>query len=178
MRVGGLVAAEAHTAHSSARGAWGCVAVEQKMMAWSPLNFGPAVHFLALAASRTMRAARARSVAALALSALLPLVAQGSTKSVTPPATVVAGSLPVPFSDNNEVFGEGGRLLNITASSLYDAGVQQGTLARSRIQSWLSGEEMSALFAFATDDPRGSKAFNGLKRDNSAAFPELVQVSE
>lgn len=143
------------------------------------MNFGPAVHFWQQQLLKTMRAARARSVAALALSALLPLVAQGSTKSVTPPATVVvAGSPPVPFSDNSEVFGEGDRLLNITASSLYDAGVQQGTLARSRIQSWLSGEEMSALFAFATDDPRGSKAFDGLKRDNSAAFPELVQVSE
>ena len=77
-------------------------------------------------------------MAALALSALLPLTAQGSTKSGAPP------QLPPPppgsylngevFGVGDRLFGDGDRLLNITASSLYDAGLQQGTLARSRIQ--------------------------------------------
>ena len=66
------------------------------------------------------------------------------------------------------------RLLNITASTLYSAGFQQGEMAKAEIQIWLAGSEMSALAAFAFNDPIGSKAFAQIKSTTSAAFPALV----
>ena len=72
------------------------------------------------------------------------------------------------------------RVIRITASSLGDAGFQQGALAASRIRGWFASDEMRALFAFALSDDAGSlgaKAFAALKRDNEAAFPEARDES-
>jgi len=70
------------------------------------------------------------------------------------------------------------RLLNITASSLFSAGLQQGQLAQPQIQTWLSGSEMSNLIDFALNDPVGNKAFRSIRQNTTTAYPELVTELE
>ena len=65
-------------------------------------------------------------------------------------------------------------MYRITAKTLYDAGLQQGQLARARIQGWLRSHEMQTVINF-TQSANGSHAFAQLKADNTATFPELVR---
>lgn len=64
-------------------------------------------------------------------------------------------------------------IFNISATSLYDAGLQQGRLASSRIKAWLASPEMTQILAFANG--AGHEAFQAFKRDNSKEFPEFVE---
>ena len=64
-------------------------------------------------------------------------------------------------------------MYRIHATSLYDAGLQQGKLAGERIRGWLASPEMIGLFNYTASD--GSAAFAQLKIDNGQAFPELVK---
>lgn len=64
----------------------------------------------------------------------------------------------------------------ITASSLHDAGLQLGRLARTRIQGWLATDEMKGIIAFVAGD--GAEAFHRMKKDNSEIFPDLVRELE
>jgi len=63
-------------------------------------------------------------------------------------------------------------LYEITATSMYGAGLQHGRMASSRIKGWLSSEEMSSLVAFVQG--AGKEKFRKLKEVNSAHYPELV----
>jgi hypothetical protein len=67
-------------------------------------------------------------------------------------------------------------MYHIKASSLYDAGLQQGKLASSRIQGWLSSPEMVSLLNYSAT--AGRDAFQAIKRDNTAAYPALVKELE
>lgn len=67
-------------------------------------------------------------------------------------------------------------MYHIKASSLYDAGLQQGKLASSRIQGWLSSPEMVSLLNYSAT--AGRDAFEAIKRDNTAAYPALVKELE
>jgi len=62
----------------------------------------------------------------------------------------------------------------ISASSLYDAGLQQGRLASSRIRAWIDSPEMRSVVNF-TRGPGGREAFEELKRKNGQAFPQLAE---
>lgn len=65
----------------------------------------------------------------------------------------------------------------INATSLYDAGLQHGRLARDRIVGWLGTDEMMGLRNF-TADARGLAAFVKLKDDNRRGFPALARELE
>jgi hypothetical protein len=65
-------------------------------------------------------------------------------------------------------------LFRISATSSYDAGFQHGQLAQDRIQGWFAGPEMQSVFTFVKSDD-GRKAFEQLKADNAAEFPEYVE---
>ena len=65
----------------------------------------------------------------------------------------------------------------ITASSLHDAGLQHGRLARKRISGWLATEEMRGVINF-TSSSAGQPAFLRMKEENSRAFPELAREIE
>ena len=58
-------------------------------------------------------------------------------------------------------------MYRIRASSLYDAGLQQGQLARDRIRGWLASPEMTALLNYTVTD--GASVFAELKETNTAA---------
>lgn len=60
----------------------------------------------------------------------------------------------------------------IKAHSLYDAGYQHGVLAAKEINAWFTLDEFQATLDFVRNE--GADAFSAFKRDNSAAFPELV----
>ena len=90
------------------------------------------------------------------------------------------------------------RLIRISASSLYDAGRQNGELAQHRIQTWFASKEMTDLFNFAlgpgnatanatanntamgsatgyaTGYATGPEAFATFKRINAAEFPSYA----
>ena len=82
------------------------------------------------------------------------------------------------------------RLIRISASSLYDAGRQNGELAQHRIQTWFASKEMTDLFTFAlgpgnttatnsatnsaTGYATGPEAFATFKRINAAEFPSYA----
>ena len=68
-------------------------------------------------------------------------------------------------------------MYNITATSLYDAGLQHGKLASSRIRGWLGTAEMQGIIKFVAS-PAGAAAFARMKRANTAAFPALVRELE
>lgn len=61
----------------------------------------------------------------------------------------------------------------IIASSSFDAGLQHGQLAKERIHGWFAGAEVQSVFAFV--EGRGQKAFEQLKADNVAEFPDYVE---
>eukprot|EP00931_Biecheleriopsis_adriatica_P121333 TRINITY_DN96416_c0_g1_i1.p1 TRINITY_DN96416_c0_g1~~TRINITY_DN96416_c0_g1_i1.p1 ORF type:complete len:406 (+),score=63.90 TRINITY_DN96416_c0_g1_i1:196-1413(+) len=63
-------------------------------------------------------------------------------------------------------------LLNITAATLYDAGLQHGQLASVRIKAWLASEEIRNLTKFAMGE--GRAAYEHLRRDSSAASPQYA----
>ena len=67
------------------------------------------------------------------------------------------------------------RLLRISATSLYDAGIQQGEQARDRINAWFAGDEMRRIFDFATLNATGRAAFKDLRRLNAHEFPRLAE---
>jgi len=60
-------------------------------------------------------------------------------------------------------------LYSIKADSLYEAGIQHGKLASSRIQAWLNSNEMQQVWEFAQND--GKKAYDGLRSDSLSAHP-------
>jgi hypothetical protein len=65
-------------------------------------------------------------------------------------------------------------LFRITASSHYDAGLQHGTLAKTRIQGWLQSDEMLGLVNFSSAGP-GQDALQAMKRDNTRTYPHLAR---
>ena len=67
-------------------------------------------------------------------------------------------------------------MYRIRASSLYDAGLQQGQLARDRIRGWLASPEMTALLNYTVTD--GASVFAELKETNTAEHSELVAELE
>ena len=67
-------------------------------------------------------------------------------------------------------------LYRIRATSLFDAGLQQGRMAGTRIRGWLSTPEMKGLRNYTDRD--GAAGFAQLKRDNAATFPQLVRELE
>lgn len=73
------------------------------------------------------------------------------------------------------VLAHSDRVLRLSATSLYDAGRQQGEWAKQRINEWISGDEMSHRFDLINNNETYATLFAGLKRDNSAAFPHLVE---
>ena len=82
-------------------------------------------------------------------------------------AAVVAGA--------TEALGEAPRVLEIEAASLYEAGLLQGRWAKERIQTWVDGEEMSQRYELLNTNETYATLFAGLKRDNGAAYPHLVE---
>ena len=68
-------------------------------------------------------------------------------------------------------------MFNITASNSYDAGLQHGKLAGSRIRGWLKTDEMQNIIKYIkTAD--GAAAFSRMQKENTAAFPYLVRELE
>jgi len=71
-------------------------------------------------------------------------------------------------------------LYRITADTLYDAGLQHGTMANWRIREWFSTSGMTTLFKWVglagvgngTKD--GRRIFTKLKEDNAKEFPTYV----
>ena len=63
---------------------------------------------------------------------------------------------------------------HVKATSLYSAGYQIGTLAATQINQWFQLDEFKATLAFVQDG-NGAAAFAALKRDNTIAFPALVE---
>jgi len=61
----------------------------------------------------------------------------------------------------------------IYASSHYDAGLQQGRLARERIHGWFDVAEMKHRFKWASQ--AGAATFEQLKQDNARVFPAYVE---
>ena len=67
----------------------------------------------------------------------------------------------------------------IRSSSLRDAGRQLGALAKAQIRAWFTfAAEYKRIDSFVRSTQFGAKAFAGLKRDNAAEFPELVEEME
>ena len=62
---------------------------------------------------------------------------------------------------------------NIQARTLYDAVRQHGVLAKQQIKAWIALEEFQNTLRFVRTE--GADAFAAFKRDNSEAFPELVE---
>jgi len=67
------------------------------------------------------------------------------------------------------------RVYRIDAHSLYEAGRQHGALAAPLMSAWFELSEFQAMVSFVSSTDVGKRAFSQLKRDNAAAFPELVQ---
>jgi hypothetical protein len=65
-------------------------------------------------------------------------------------------------------------LFEINVTSLFDAGVQHGTLARTRINGWLLSEEMQYLKRYVASEV-GQQNFQELKQVNSRAFPQYAE---
>lgn len=65
-------------------------------------------------------------------------------------------------------------LFRIAADGPFDAGLQHGRLARSRIAGWFATAEMRKVFAFAAS-PNGSAALANLKADNTREFPAFAE---
>lgn len=65
------------------------------------------------------------------------------------------------------------QFFEVTASTLYDAGLQHGRLARHQINGWFQSNEMQTLFNFISKE--GRARFERLKADNSLAFPQYVE---
>eukprot|EP00930_Biecheleria_cincta_P043248 TRINITY_DN29713_c0_g1_i1.p1 TRINITY_DN29713_c0_g1~~TRINITY_DN29713_c0_g1_i1.p1 ORF type:complete len:580 (+),score=96.10 TRINITY_DN29713_c0_g1_i1:143-1882(+) len=59
-------------------------------------------------------------------------------------------------------------------SSLREAGRQHGTLAASRIQSFLQASEIAQVLAFVAE-PAGASVLADLRDDNTAAFPQYAE---
>eukprot|EP00928_Gymnodinium_smaydae_P059205 TRINITY_DN42460_c0_g1_i1.p1 TRINITY_DN42460_c0_g1~~TRINITY_DN42460_c0_g1_i1.p1 ORF type:complete len:412 (+),score=42.32 TRINITY_DN42460_c0_g1_i1:132-1367(+) len=67
-------------------------------------------------------------------------------------------------------------LFEITASSLYDAGLQHGRLARQRIKAYLALDEMMGYWRFAQGE--GKLAYQALRRESTAAYPQYAKELE
>ena len=67
------------------------------------------------------------------------------------------------------------RIFRISATSLYDAGFQHGTLAKDLIQSAFQLPEFQAMRAFVSKNNFGKTAFDRLIQDNTIQFPGLVE---
>ena len=67
------------------------------------------------------------------------------------------------------------RIFHISATSLYDAGFQHGTLAKDLIQSAFQLPEFQAMRAFVSKNNFGKTAFDRLIKDNTIQFPGLVE---
>jgi len=63
-------------------------------------------------------------------------------------------------------------LFNITATSLYDAGLQHGRMAAPLIKGWLNGPEMRRIIAWTKG--KGSSDFAKIKQVSTAAYPQYV----
>eukprot|EP00931_Biecheleriopsis_adriatica_P073154 TRINITY_DN47499_c0_g1_i1.p1 TRINITY_DN47499_c0_g1~~TRINITY_DN47499_c0_g1_i1.p1 ORF type:complete len:392 (+),score=73.41 TRINITY_DN47499_c0_g1_i1:29-1177(+) len=61
----------------------------------------------------------------------------------------------------------------ISASNLYDAGLQQGRLASGKIHAWIASPEMKSVLGFTQG--KGRDVFSELKRVNSQAFPQFAE---
>eukprot|EP00928_Gymnodinium_smaydae_P049981 TRINITY_DN33587_c0_g1_i1.p1 TRINITY_DN33587_c0_g1~~TRINITY_DN33587_c0_g1_i1.p1 ORF type:complete len:390 (-),score=43.58 TRINITY_DN33587_c0_g1_i1:262-1431(-) len=64
------------------------------------------------------------------------------------------------------------RIFKVNASTLYDAGVQQGHLAANLIRAWHLSDEMQKVSVFAKGE--GRKAFENLKHASTKAFPHYA----
>ncbi len=60
----------------------------------------------------------------------------------------------------------------VRAASLYDAGLQIGTMARQQIRGWMNMYEFRRTELFVSEGGAGADAFAALKRDNTRAYPE------
>eukprot|EP00929_Paragymnodinium_shiwhaense_P029206 TRINITY_DN16796_c0_g1_i1.p1 TRINITY_DN16796_c0_g1~~TRINITY_DN16796_c0_g1_i1.p1 ORF type:complete len:425 (-),score=90.17 TRINITY_DN16796_c0_g1_i1:346-1593(-) len=87
------------------------------------------------------------------------------------PCRASSGSSPPPHGDEAV---QPPPFFDIQAPSLRNAGFQQGQLAKERIRGWLASDEMAQLEAF-TRTGAGKKAFEQMKSDNLAVFPEFVE---
>lgn len=67
-------------------------------------------------------------------------------------------------------------MFKISASSLYDGGLQHGKLAREQIVMWSRTKEFKAMEAFAKGP--GKEAFEALKQNNSDFLPQYVRELE
>jgi len=61
----------------------------------------------------------------------------------------------------------------ISAHSLYDAGLQHGKLAADRIKAWRHSDEICKLVSWT--EGKGKAAFEKMKIDNAAVFPQYVE---
>merc|ERR1719265_2956805 len=80
------------------------------------------------------------------------------------------GSLDAPLLDDRAP----PPVFNISAKTLFGAGLKHGELAADRIKAWLASDEMTRLLAFVNNDKEGRAAFLQMKKDNIAAYPQYV----